>query len=201
MHGLTKTGDFLYGGRAIVYALLAAFDPAFIHGGQILLQHLREQWWCKPQPLSSRKAHLSDFSKKVNRKSCDTNYSSPGPVVHIELSKIVHHDFEHGQPANGSNSDKGNSQHKDLNKSQVADILEVNESNDNGYSIYQNIKQPVITFSDISPGNGFNNDVEMLEHNKSTEQGKAEGNILKQKESNRQQEEKAVEGDLFWKNI
>ncbi|KAJ3983470.1 hypothetical protein F5890DRAFT_1387507, partial [Lentinula detonsa] len=72
-YNILLLSDFLYGGRAIVYALLAASDPALIRGVKTLYR-------------VNRGTHASntDFGKQYS--TADNQGRSDGLVVHVELT-------------------------------------------------------------------------------------------------------------------
>ncbi|KAJ3812841.1 hypothetical protein EV368DRAFT_82866 [Lentinula lateritia] len=76
-YNILLLSDFLYGGRAIVYALLAASDPALVRGVQTLYHSLR----------GSHNAH-SIGKPSSNTSGSPTRSSSQSLVVQVELSTI-----------------------------------------------------------------------------------------------------------------
>ncbi|KAL0572639.1 hypothetical protein V5O48_009325 [Marasmius crinis-equi] len=72
---IVRVGDFLYGGRAIVYALLAATDPALIRGVKSLVQI----------GLGRESMGLNTTAKDPTSMASS---NSNGVVVHIELSSF-----------------------------------------------------------------------------------------------------------------
>ncbi|KAF8184352.1 hypothetical protein K438DRAFT_1837954 [Mycena galopus ATCC 62051] len=72
IHNTTR-GDFLYGGRAIVYGLLGASDPALIRGVTTLVRSILGF----PEPITSVMDPTSIASSNDNR-----------VIVHVELSSF-----------------------------------------------------------------------------------------------------------------
>ncbi|KAF5371430.1 hypothetical protein D9757_010014 [Collybiopsis confluens] len=75
-HYAVTPGDFLYGGRPIVYALLAASDPALVRGLKTLYRVNRGIYGPYPD-------HIEEHST-----DSDESRRSRGLIVHIELSTI-----------------------------------------------------------------------------------------------------------------
>ncbi|KAJ4478814.1 hypothetical protein C8J55DRAFT_514958 [Lentinula edodes] len=80
-YNILLLSDFLYGGRAIVYALLAASDPALVRGVKALYRIIRG-------------THASDTDVGKHYPTMDDQSQSNGLVVHIELT-TVHDSFGH----------------------------------------------------------------------------------------------------------
>ncbi|KAL0568958.1 hypothetical protein V5O48_013012 [Marasmius crinis-equi] len=70
--------DFVYGGRAVVYALLAATDPALVRAAKAFIQHSRGKY-----PM---------YSSGLNSTLRSTESKNQNLSVHIELSTIHHND-------------------------------------------------------------------------------------------------------------
>ncbi|KAJ3732725.1 hypothetical protein DFJ43DRAFT_1072590 [Lentinula guzmanii] len=87
-YNILLLSDFLYGGRAIVYALLAASDPALIRGVKTLYRVIRG-------------THAPDTDSGKQYSTADNQGRSDGLVVHVELTAINEayaHDLEERTP-------------------------------------------------------------------------------------------------------
>ncbi|THV00194.1 hypothetical protein K435DRAFT_794311 [Dendrothele bispora CBS 962.96] len=89
--------DCLYGGRPLVYAILAASDPAFIRGSKSLLNHLlsRHRSGQSPKPvLCASETKLSPPELSPSPMANDPPISSDNvsdTMIRIEVSTITHH--------------------------------------------------------------------------------------------------------------
>ncbi|THU95965.1 hypothetical protein K435DRAFT_859049 [Dendrothele bispora CBS 962.96] len=97
-YNILLLSDFLYGGRPVVYATLAALDPAFIRGFKTLLDHLLSRnrsdqdprsglsdSEIKPRPLGFKLTPMANDVPESNH-----NVFALDTMAQIE-SKIIHH--------------------------------------------------------------------------------------------------------------
>ncbi|THU95966.1 hypothetical protein K435DRAFT_966199 [Dendrothele bispora CBS 962.96] len=188
-YNILLLSDFLYGGRAIVYALLAASDPAFIRGAQVFIKHVLGKWRTR-QPSTSTVDNRQRLARtshgNIDNKGLSEDYPSLGPVVHIELSRIVHHDL-------------GQNMSKHLEPSSTNDRLNDSDATNkmvHGKDFDQETLPPSsIQFKDpnvrVSP-------LQDMEHDGT---GRRTVQIFtRQRKDNKKQGDEAAE-DPFWKNI
>ncbi|KAJ6478280.1 hypothetical protein C8R45DRAFT_906393 [Mycena sanguinolenta] len=83
---LLLIGDFVYGGRSILYALLAATDPALVRAAKVFFQHSRG---LRPSSISGAQSKFrgTDFKRNIS--------------VHIELATIHQNDNGTSTDPNG----------------------------------------------------------------------------------------------------
>ncbi|THU96007.1 hypothetical protein K435DRAFT_797696 [Dendrothele bispora CBS 962.96] len=190
-YNILLLSDFLYGGRAIVYALLAASDPAFIRGTRVLFKHVLEQW--DRRQFSIHNTGSVDKRRRLFRSSDShgntDGKSLPGPIVHIELSKIVHHDF-------GQKMSQSSSANVHLNDSDAIDRMA------DGKILDQHPQQTLppsnIHFKDPNIHN-----VSLLHDSMDTDgpRERVVQGLSKQRKDHEKQEVGETAEDSFWKNI
>ncbi|THU98391.1 hypothetical protein K435DRAFT_795772 [Dendrothele bispora CBS 962.96] len=129
-YNLLLLSDFLYGGRPIVYAALAACDPAFIRGFKTLLGYLLSRCGSGrgPRPdLHDSETKLSPLGFRPAPMANDLpipNHSA-STTVHVEVSRMIHnnesssvseskikyaHDVESSKGTNMKNPRDGNAE-------------------------------------------------------------------------------------------
>ncbi|KZV65579.1 hypothetical protein PENSPDRAFT_689741 [Peniophora sp. CONT] len=82
--------DFLYGGRAVVYALLAATDPALVRAVRAFVaHHMNWQWGSSTTMRSHMGINTHSGTSRTRRESLS---------VQVELSTVVASDYTRGSP-------------------------------------------------------------------------------------------------------